>query len=231
MLRLQRLAGNAGVGSLVDQEGDGPTSPVLDVVGKGGGSPLPVALRSEMESHFGADFGGVRVHDSGEAAASAQAVNANAYTVGNDVVFNTGAYRPDTAEGQHTLAHELTHVVQQRSGPVDGTPTGDGIALSDPQDRFEQEAEAAATSIARSSEPAAGDGDAAAPVQRQEPEDEEAPVEAMALQRETVPEEEPEASLQAMALQRQMPEEEPEEPVQAAALQREEMGDEEHESL
>ena len=111
-------------------------------------------VRGEMEAGLGADFGDVRVHDGGAAAASAQAVNAKAYTVGNDVVFNRGAYQPDTAEGRHTLAHELTHVVQQRSGPVDGTPTGDGVALSDPDDRFEREAEATATTLGRAETPA-----------------------------------------------------------------------------
>ena len=74
-------------------------------------------------------------------------MQAKAYTVGNEVVFNRGAYQPDSDAGRHTLAHELTHVVQQRSGPVDGTPTGDGVAVSDPGDRFEREAEASASAV------------------------------------------------------------------------------------
>src|SRR5215207_4889869 len=154
MLHLQRLAGNASVSRLVDGESEQERSPVLDIVGKGGGSPLRDDLRADMESHLGTDFGDVRVHDGGAAAESAQAVSARAYTVGNDVVFGSGAYQPDSPEGRHTLAHELTHVVQQRSGPVDGTSTGDGVALSDPDDRFEREAEATATAIGRSEAPA-----------------------------------------------------------------------------
>jgi hypothetical protein len=147
VLHLQRLAGNASVSRLVDGEAEQERSPVLDIVGKGGGSPLREDVRADMESHLGADFGDVRIHDGGAAAESAQAVNARAYTVGNDVVFGSGGFQPDSPEGRHTLAHELTHVVQQRSGPVEGTSTGDGVALSHPDDRFEREAEATATAI------------------------------------------------------------------------------------
>ncbi|CAG0930516.1 hypothetical protein TFLX_01799 [Thermoflexales bacterium] len=66
------------------------------------------------------DFGQVRVHTDAQAAKSARAVNALAYTVGRDVVFAAGQYAPGTATGQHLLAHELTHVVQQAnpSGPA-----------------------------------------------------------------------------------------------------------------
>jgi hypothetical protein len=214
LLHLQRLAGNASVSTLVDGDAEAQRSPVLDVVGKGGGSPLSGDVRTDMESNLGADFGDVRVHDGGAAADSARAVNARAYTVGNDVVFGSGAFQPESPEGRHTLAHELTHVVQQRSGPVDGTSTGDGVALSDPDDRFEREAEATATAIGRSEAPAAastaspavqrhGDGDevsaqtmpADAAVQREGEEEEEMPAQAMAedasLQREGEDDEEP----------------------------------------
>ena len=54
------------------------------------------------------------------------AVNANAYTVGSNIVFQRDRYDPGSPDGKVTLAHELTHVVQQRSGPVDGTPAGGG---------------------------------------------------------------------------------------------------------
>src|SRR5207302_1843291 len=70
---------------------------------------------------------------------------AQAYTVGNDVVFQSGKYAPETPTGMHTLAHELTHVVQQKAGPVAGTPVGGGIRLSDPSDVFEQAADRNAT--------------------------------------------------------------------------------------
>jgi hypothetical protein len=249
VLHLQRLAGNAGVSALVDGEADERRSPVLDVVGKGGGSALRSDVRSDMEANLGADFSDVRIHDGGAAAESARAVQARAYTVGNDVVFGSGAFQPDTPEGRHTLAHELTHVVQQRSGPVDGTSTGDGVALSDPDDRFEREAEATATAVGRGEAPATasasstsvqrhGDGEevsaqtmpADSPVQREGEEEEEVPAQAMAedasVQREG--EEEEEVPAQAMAedasVQREGEEEE-EMPAQAMAenapLQRE----------
>jgi hypothetical protein len=143
LLDLQRQAGNAAVVQLLGEDGeDASHSPVLDVVGRGGGSALDPGVRSGLEQGLGADFGDVRVHTDGQAAHSASAVGASAYTVGSDVVFASGQYQPDTPQGQRTLAHELSHVVQQRQGPVAGTDTGTGIALSHPSDPFERAAEA-----------------------------------------------------------------------------------------
>lgn len=144
LLGLQRAVGNSGVGSVV---GAGPDaeeerSPVHDVVSSGGGSSLDAATRSDMESRFGQDFSDVRVHTDGAADASARSVNAHAYTVGNNIVFQRDRYDPSSDSGRHMLAHELTHVVQQRSGPVSGTDAGGGIKVSDPSDRFEREASA-----------------------------------------------------------------------------------------
>jgi len=70
-----------------------------------------------MESHFDADFGGVRVHTDDAAGASAQDVGARAYTLGAHMVFAPGEYAPATAEGRRLLAHELTHVIQQYGAP------------------------------------------------------------------------------------------------------------------
>ncbi len=88
--------------------------------GLGGGSPLPGATRARMEAVIGADFSGVRVHAGPEAASRASALNARAFTAGRDVVFGAGEYRPGTSSGDRLLAHELTHVVQQGRGLVDG---------------------------------------------------------------------------------------------------------------
>lgn len=71
-----------------------------------------------MESRFGHDFSDVRVHTDPLAARSAEAVAAQAYTVGADVVFRAGSYAPESSEGQRLLAHELAHVVQQRGAGV-----------------------------------------------------------------------------------------------------------------
>jgi hypothetical protein len=76
-----------------------------------------------MEPQFGHDFRSVRVHTDGAASQSAQALNAFAYTVGHDVVFDTGQYRPHSSVGRQLLTHELTHVVQQSKG-VSGSPSG-----------------------------------------------------------------------------------------------------------
>jgi hypothetical protein len=73
-----------------------------------------------MEARFGRDFGAVRVHDDARAAESAEAVNALAYTVGQDVVFNRGRYAPGSPAGKKLLAHELAHTIQQ--GPVGSIP-------------------------------------------------------------------------------------------------------------
>lgn len=77
------------------------------------GSPMGEAERTTMESRFGHSFGGVRIHTDAESAQSAQALSARAYTVGNNIVFGKGEYRPHSAEGRQLLAHELVHTIQQ----------------------------------------------------------------------------------------------------------------------
>lgn len=79
----------------------------------GPGQPLDSSTRASMESRFGRDFGDVRVHTGDRAAESARSIQARAYTFNRDVVFDSGAYAPRSAEGRKLLAHELTHVVQQ----------------------------------------------------------------------------------------------------------------------
>ena len=77
------------------------------------GQPLDTGTRAFMEPRFGYDFSGVRVHTGEDAAESARAVNALAYTVSRNVVFGAGQYAPATLAGKRLLAHELTHVAQQ----------------------------------------------------------------------------------------------------------------------
>ncbi|MFE7099809.1 eCIS core domain-containing protein [Streptomyces erythrochromogenes] len=110
-------------------------SAVHDVL-RAPGRPMDAATRSDMEARLGADFSDVRIHDNSAAKASAAEVGARAYTSGNHVVIGSGG------GDKHTLAHELTHVIQQRQGPVAGTDNGSGLKVSDPSDRFEREAEA-----------------------------------------------------------------------------------------
>jgi len=82
---------------------------------RGGGKPLPESTRSYFEPRFGYDFGQVRVHRTREAAEMAQAVNAKAFTTGQNVVFGAGQYAPDTLAGKKLIAHELTHNLQQQT--------------------------------------------------------------------------------------------------------------------
>ena len=84
------------------------------------GRPLDQSTRELMESRFGHDFSHVCVHSDAKAADSARAVNSFAYTVGRNVVFDTGMYSPGNSEGQRLLAHELAHVIQQ-GGSEQGT--------------------------------------------------------------------------------------------------------------
>ncbi|MCD4807234.1 MAG: DUF4157 domain-containing protein [Methanococcoides sp.] len=85
---------------------------------KGGGQPLSENDRTFFEPRFGRDFSQVRVHSDAQAAESARAVNARAYTVGRDVSFESGQYTPGTSEGKRLIAHELTHVVQQSANEM-----------------------------------------------------------------------------------------------------------------
>jgi hypothetical protein len=208
LLGLQRAVGNAGVSSMLEEE----RSPVHDVIGSGG-RPLEPDVRTDMEARLGHDFSDVRVHDDSAASSSAQAVNAHAYTVGSNVVFQRDQYDPSSAAGKVTLAHELTHVVQQRSGPVEGTSAPGGIKVSDPSDRFEREASANAERVMASPAPVQ-----TAALSSSGP----------AVQREEMPEED---ELQGSFVQREdapVPEED-EEPVQGLFVQRE--GEEEEEEI
>jgi Domain of unknown function (DUF4157) len=126
-----------------------------------------------MEGRFGHDFSQVRVHTDARADASAQAVQAHAYTVGHDIVFRAGEYSPGSTDGQRLLAHELTHVVQQ--GRATGGVQAD-LEVSQPGDAAEVEAEAVAREVMAGEDVEV----AGASVQRQ------------AVQREAVPEEEEE---------------------------------------
>ncbi len=181
MLQLQAAAGNAAVAGLLEQQERAAGDQVRQVLSSGG-RPLDDSVRADAESHLGADLGHVRVHDDAAAAASAHAVQAQAYTSGSHVVFGDGKYDTVSSEGRHRLAHELTHVVQQQAGPVDGSRTTGGLSISDPGDRFEQAADLAAASFVQR-----------LPVQREAaPEDEDE----LQMQREPVPEDEDELQMQ-----------------------------------
>ena len=85
------------------------------------GQPLDPATRAFFERGFGQNFSRVRLHTSMEAQQSALAIQANAYSVGTDIVFGPGQYAPESRQGKILLAHELAHVVQQRQSITDPT--------------------------------------------------------------------------------------------------------------
>jgi peptidoglycan hydrolase-like protein with peptidoglycan-binding domain len=100
------------------------------------GTPLDPSTRATMEARLGHAFGHVRVHTDAEAARSAKAIRAHAYTYGSHIVMGAGRFQPHTPSGSRLLAHELTHVVQQASASPLPTPT----SVSDPGDAAEREA-------------------------------------------------------------------------------------------
>lgn len=83
---------------------------------RGGGQPLPESVSAFFEPRFGHDFSRVRVHSGAAAEQSARDANAQAYTVGHNIVFGAGRFAPETNDGRRLIAHELTHVVQQSGG-------------------------------------------------------------------------------------------------------------------
>lgn len=116
--------------------------PIVHDVLRSSGQPLDSRTRGFMETRFGQDFSGVRVHNDVKAAESARAVNALAYTVGRNVVFGRGLYTPETAPGRRLLAHELAHVVQQKNAAY----AAEGLTVAG--DHWEREAELAASAVA-----------------------------------------------------------------------------------
>lgn len=106
-LRIQRFSGQAN--------GDSVSAPAsVDRVLSSSGRPLEPTLRQDMEQRFGHDFSRVRVHSGVAAEQSAREVNANAYTVGHNIVFGQGQFAPKSMTGKRLLAHELAHTIQQQ---------------------------------------------------------------------------------------------------------------------
>jgi hypothetical protein len=102
---------------------------------RGGGRRLDAPVRSAMEQAFGANFGGVRIHQNRQSDTLNRSINARAFTTGQDVFFRQGEYRPGSTAGQGLLAHELTHVVQQSGGALQRSYQAEADTQS-PQDRL-----------------------------------------------------------------------------------------------
>jgi hypothetical protein len=102
---------------VADSPGLAPLRPERLLSGVGAGQTLPQSLRHPFEERLGHNLANVRVHNGADVGDSAAAMGAQAYTLGNDIVFAPGQYAPETTQGHHLLAHELTHVVQQTGKP------------------------------------------------------------------------------------------------------------------
>ena len=136
--QLQHSHGNAYVQRVVAESGGEKaqeTKPAAESHAQG----LDAATRSLMESGFGESFGDVRVHTGGEAERMNEDLGARAVTRGRDIYFGRGEYNPSTQDGKELLAHELTHVVQQRGGS-----SAQSGSVGRAGDAYEQEAERAA---------------------------------------------------------------------------------------
>ncbi len=124
-----------------------PSSPLPSIIHSGlssAGKPLDNTTRSTLEPRFGHDFSRVRIHDDAQAARAAHGLNARACTIGQDIIFGAGQYTSGTTAGQHLLAHELAHTLQQHgNAPVLSSKS----TLSDPGHPSEVEADRAAAAV------------------------------------------------------------------------------------
>ena len=174
ILHLQRTYGNRYVQRVLDLarlgDGAGQVTPEVESAiehSRGGGQALDTGVRRQMESAFGSDFSGVRVHTGSEAHALNRAVNAVAFTTGQDIFFRDAAYSPQSSGGKELLAHELTHVVQQGGAPLVSTEAQrlqiqrlcsgceeekekwlqGKLVVGQPHDEYEQEADRVAQAV------------------------------------------------------------------------------------
>jgi Domain of unknown function (DUF4157) len=144
--RLASTVGNQAFSALARQGAgilpDGRAHPDVESAiarTRGGGQKLDDSTRERVGGGLGDSLHDVRVHTDDHASSLAQSVSARAFTTGSDVYFAKGEHNPGSSEGQQLLAHELTHVVQQR-----GAATSGPLQVSQPGDALENEAEAAA---------------------------------------------------------------------------------------
>ena len=126
--------GSSGIGAAINHS-------------KQGGSPLPHYVRQRYETALGSDLTDVRIHNNDQHHDIAKSLNARAFTVGPDIFFGRGHYKPGSREGDRLLAHELTHVLQQSSGEVHAKELESGVRMGEANDAHEQEADRVADSL------------------------------------------------------------------------------------
>jgi len=154
LLQLQRQYGNRWVQRILKKKSNGGVNAdaTLDVENRiqrarHGGQALDRGVMSKMETSFGADFSNVRVHTDAGADNLNRALNARAFTTGQDIFFRQGEYNPGSSKGGEILAHELTHVLQQKGGAVQTK-----LRLGKPGDKYEQEADRTAQAVVKHQE-------------------------------------------------------------------------------
>lgn len=152
-LKIDRKEGDAG-----SLSAGAAQASVEGAQAKSSGQALDGGVQGKMEGAYGADFSGVRVHTDGASGQAAGDLNARAFTAGSDIFFGEGEYDPDSEDGEHLIAHELAHVVQQGDG---AKGTGDGMTISSSGDSSEVAADRAADAVVRGEPvPAVGSGPA-----------------------------------------------------------------------
>lgn len=156
LLQLQRQYGNRYVQRVlaISRQGKGhaAVAPELEAAiqrARDSGQSLGSGVRAQMESAFGADFSGVRVHTDAKADTLSRALNARAFTVGQDIFFRKGEYTPSSPSGREILSHELTHVVQQTAR------VRTKLTIGSPDDQYEREADQVAATMIRMPAPVA----------------------------------------------------------------------------
>lgn len=202
VLRMQQTHGNAAVRRMLVQrrvdapagvEGGAIDEEVTSQINgaRGSGTTLDSGVAQRLGETMGHDFSDVHVHTDPQADSLNRSLSAKAFTTGSDIFFQQGAYQPSSSEGQHLLAHELTHVVQQSGS----SPSGP-LTLGPAEDSYEHEADSVASQAMSTSQPTAQreeecDGCGSSAQREAAPEDEEE-LQRMAIQREEAPEDEEE---------------------------------------
>ena len=149
LLRLQQTIGNRHVQRAIKlaraADGDEEVTPEFEQAiqsARGSGQPLDSNVRAQMEPAFGADFSSVRVHTDNRADSLNRTVDARAFTTGRDIFFRQGEYKPGSTNGERLIAHELTHVVQQKRDVYTRK-----FGISQPDDACEKEAKSVEDAI------------------------------------------------------------------------------------
>jgi hypothetical protein len=175
LLNLQRHYGNQFVQRVLaiskKEEASSDVSPDVESAiqqSRGGGRALDNGVKTQMESAFNADFGGVRVHTDSQSDNLNKSLSSRAFTTGQDLFFKQGEYSPGSSAGRELLAHELTHVVQQNGNDVSRK-----LSVGAPGDIYEQEADRVARAVMTSEHQPVRKGSEEESLQRQFNEDED----------------------------------------------------------